>query len=221
MVKIMKNILKVTAILLAAGLFTSSANAVPVATNTWSVSDAASNCTGGDHGLWTNSLHASNSSCSNKFSFQAGSTLTEYDNGTAVLNATAKNPDSILATIDITFGSYSTTQSPVKTGGGSELPSWYFYQSIDSGSIDIGGTDYDVLGMTGGYALQIGDGANDKSSVFGGSVWLDLSGGYTGRGGHWDLNMNLAAASVPEPSALMLIAIGLIGFGARSYRKKI
>ncbi len=217
----MKNILTLTTALLITGLFSGSASAIPVATNTWSVSNAAGNCTGGDHGLWTHTLHVSNGPCNNYFSYQAGSTLTEYDNGTAVLSATAMNPDSILATIDITFGSYSTTQSPVKTGGGSELPSWYFYQSIDSGSIDIGGTDYDVLGMTGGYALQIGDGANDKSSVFGGSVWLDLSGGYTGRAGHWDLNMNLAAASVPEPSALMLIAIGLIGFGARSYRKKI
>lgn len=185
-------------------------------TNIWAVSDTAIiNCTSAPHGLWTSSLNVGASACNDYFSFNSGSTFTEFDDGTAVLDATATNPDGFLADIDITFGGFSNTHSPVKSGGGPELASWVFYETITSGNITIDSVDY-AMSLFGAYALQIGDGANDKSDAFGASAWLDVSGGgYTG--GHWDLNMDLAP--VPVPAAVWLFGSGLLGIVGIARRK--
>lgn len=217
----MKTINKLLTII-ATGLISTSLYAIPVATNSFSVYDAAGNCTGGDHGLWTNTLNAGTSGCNDYYSFQTGSILTEYfDNDTnlrtAILTATALNPDNILATINIEFGDYTTTQAPVKNPFNVDTSGWYYYQSILASNINVDGNDYTVA-MTGGYALQIGIGANDKSSdIFGGSVWVTPSGGnYSG--GHWDLNMEFGAGTttVPEPSIMLLLLSGMLGFAFTS-----
>ena len=130
-------------ILLISVFVVSSAHALTI-TNKWAVSDAAGNCSGGPHGLWTHNLKLGSSVCSNYYSFQDGSVLTEYDNGTAVLSATAINPGNILATINITFGGLSDTHSPVKEGGGPELDSWYFYSEILNGLIRV--SNQEIMG---------------------------------------------------------------------------
>jgi len=210
-----KTLLK-SLVLMATLLVQTSAFAIPSITGQYEVYNAAGNCPGGDHGLWTNSLNAGSSRCNDYYSFQEGSLFTEYDNGTASLVATALNPDNILATILVQFSGFSNTHSLVKTGGGPELPSWSFYEDIDPTSfIEIQGIDY-ALSMVGNYALQVGDGANDKTSAFGGSVWVNAAGGQY-QGGHWDLNMDFGA--VPEPSVLLLLLAGLAGITLLSPRR--
>jgi hypothetical protein len=195
-----------------------TASSAATVTNIWAVSNTGQiNCGTSPHGLWTNTLNLGADACNDYFSFNTGSTFTEFDDGTAVLAATATNPDGFVADIDITFGSYSPTHSPVKTGGGPELASWYFYESIVSGGITVDSVNYS-LAMAGGYALQIGDGANDKTGVFGASVWLLPTGG-TYNGGHWDLNMDFSP--VPVPAAVWLFGSGLLGLVGVARRKAV
>lgn len=200
--------------------FSYTAAAVSI-TNVWAISDTGNiNCGTDPHGLWTNSLNAGTSGCNDYFSFDAGSTLTEFDDGTAVIDATATNPDGIVADIDISFAGYTTTHAAVKTAGGPQLASWYYYETLTAGNITILSVDYDITLHNPDLVLQIGDGANDKTSVFGASVWIDADDGLsTGSysGGHWDLNMDLTP--VPVPAAAWLFGTGLIGLVAVARRK--
>ena len=218
----MKSVSKALAVL-AATLISTSAIAVPTAVSKWDVSDAAGNCATGDHGLWTNKTFGNPSCNDNYFSFQAGSTLTQFDDGTAVLDAIAINPDGLVADIDITFGGFTTSSAGInlKNGGGAtaaQQATWVFYTSVLAGSeIDIDGTDYTVAGLRGTTALQIGDGANDKTNEFGASSWLDMYLGNT-RLNHWDLNMDLTA-TVPAPAMVLMLATGLLAFGFAGRRR--
>ena len=213
-------------------LFISTANAGII--NTWDVSSTSKvNCssggTGYEHGLWTNTLQTGGS-CSQYFNFDAGTTLIQYDNNTAVLSGSATNGSNVTADINITFGGFQDTYSSVKTGGGNDTSDWDFYTTIESGStIVINNTTYyvDIHDAPGDdFVMQIGTGANDKTSAFGASSWLDIYEDeartkvlYEG-GQHWDLNMDLTAR-VPEPQVLFIFTMGLIGLGlSRRYTRK-
>ncbi len=189
-------------LLLLATMFGSSAFADTIYNVT---STGLLNCgPSGHHGLWTNN-DIGGGSCSNYFDFQAGSTLTIHDsdadsaNWTATLAATALNPYSVLAALDLTFSSYTDDHTAVdtsKTGG--------------SGA-------YNINNLSGSTALQIGMGANDKTHTFGASAWLnspDMSSG------HWDINMDLSLASVPEPGLIGLLGLGLLTMGISNRRRR-
>lgn len=220
--KIIKTSLVATAL-----CFTASVNAANV-TNIWSVSDTAViNCPSSPHGLWTNTLElgGGGGSCNEYYSIDAGSLLTEFDDGTAKLVATATNPAGVQASIDISFGGWMDNYSPVKNGGGGDPNDWDFYTTIDANSkITIQGTDYfvgihDAPGSD--FVFQIGPGANDKTLAYGGSVWLDVfeaTGAplYNGAS-HWDINMELTA--VPLPAAVWLFGAGLVGLVSVARRK--
>jgi len=207
------------------GMQTASAASV---TATWAVSDAVGPTN--PHGLWTNGLElgASGSSEQKKrYSFNSGSSLTEYDDGTAHLTATATNPDNFTATIDMWFGGYATTYPEVKIGGGSDTSDWHFYSTVTEGStITIEATTY-YLGMVmlgQGPVLQIGTGANDKTLVFGASTWLDIFSDQARTNklfgnAHWDLNMNLTA--VPIPAAIWLFGSAMIGLVGMRRKNKL
>lgn len=232
----MKNILTKLVAPAMLGLFATTATAMPIATDVWTVSSTGNiNCGTNPHGLWTNQYRPGTGSCLQYFDFDSTqSTLTQYDDGTAHLDAIAVNDGNIVATIDIWFEGFTDTYAHNKTGGGPVAADWDYYTSIRGGSsIVIDGNTFLVdvhdrgsnNGTTGGsddFVFQIGTGANDKTSVFGGSSWLDVFGivdnspvTYAG-GAHWDLNMDFTAR-VSEPSILMLMSGGLMiaGFATR------
>ncbi len=183
-------------------------------TQKWAVTDAQTN--GDDHGLWTNGLGGSENE--KRHSFNSGSMLTEYDNGTAHLVATATNRFGRDAEISVWFDDRQETYTKNKTGGGPVLDSWYYYANIQENStIMIDSVTY-YLGMVmlgQGPVLQIGTGANDKNLAFGGSTWVDVFSDQARQNKlfgnkHWDLNMNLTA--VPVPAAVWLLGSALMGF---------
>ena len=223
-------------LLAAAMTLTQAANAMSV----YEVSSTPNiNCGNDPHGLWTNNYNSSG--CEEYYDFlQPGSTLT-VDGATAVLEATAMNEAGVVATIDITFGGFMETYPYYKNGGtpdynGTDNPvDWDFFTYITAGTISFSNGDmFDILLVNqpgAGIAspsspvLQIGDGANDKSSGLGASAWLDA---YTANGdlvnGHWDLNMSLSlipggGGSVPAPGTVALLGLGLLGLAARRRRR--
>ena len=214
---------------LIAVLATSSAALLLSATSSadviYSVSSTEKlNCsaTPGEHGLWTNS-DVGGGSCSNYFDIDKNvSTLTVFNsdadssNWTAVLDASAINPYSVGADINLTFSNYSDdhTAFDVKNGGGAsptEIADWIFFRDV-VGTIAIDGMGtYNINDLAGNTGLQIGFGANDKTSAFGASAWLlgDFNSG------HWDINLELETAPVPEPEFLSLLGLGLLVMGLR------
>jgi len=202
--------------------FTQVASAASV-TQQWAVTDAQE--IGDYHGLWTNGLGSSENE--KRHSFNSGSILTEYDNGTAHLTATATNRFGRTAEINVWFDDRRDTYAKNKTGGRPVLDEWYYYANIQAGSTVIIDSVTYYLGMVmlgQGPVLQIGTGANDKNLAFGASTWVDV---FSDQGRqnklfgnkHWDLNMNLTA--VPVPAAVWLLGSALLGFvGMRKKAKQ-
>lgn len=217
--KLIAVILASTATLLLSA--TSQADAIYSVTSTEKLNCSA---TPGEHGLWTNS-DVSGGSCSNYFDIDLGSTLTVFDsdadsaNWTAVLDASATNPYSVGAEIDLVFSNYSDdhTAFDVKNGGGAssaQIADWIFFRDV-SGTIVIDGVgSFTINDLAGNTGLQIGIGANDKTIAFGASAWIN--GDFNS--GHWDINVELETASVPEPGFLSLLGFGLLALGLRRRR---
>lgn len=207
----MKNLVR--SVVLLASVFAASIQAATV----YNVSDAANPSCGG-HGLWTGDDF---SGCSNNFSIQAGSTLTvdkTPTTGSAVLAATAKNSEGLIAIINIVFSDYADDKGAkgYKQEGGLAYNTINvdFFQSI-LGTITIGKETYDIDAFRA-YQFQFGLGASAKTeTAFGASAWIkSCQNGVDGAcmsSDHWDLNLNLTPT--PIPGALVLFGIGLAGLG--------
>jgi len=201
-----------TQILTGAGIILCSALAQ--AGMVFSVSDTSvTNCTNSPHGLWTNKKF-SDGSCSNYFSIKSG-TFTVNDDGTGSLVAKANNPESLMASIDLTFKGFLDSLpgglNYKRESGGSydpvtDDPNVDFYQYI-SGSITIGTQVFNINRFVDGYTFQFGQGANAKdASEFGASAWIVPD--YYSDSQHWDLNLKLT--KVPEPGTLAMLLAGLL-----------
>lgn len=191
----------------------SSLHAIPTTvTNVWTVTDAVNS-----HGLYTQGLHLGTPTTTNSFNFESDLRLTQYSDGTGSIfgHASANN---VRWLIDLTLGGFNddlNTQDPIKASKGGDPDLWEFYNTI-AGTISTTGWVAEVVRT--GPALQIGFGANDKTTDFGASTWLDvvtLNGNSSDY--KWDLNMDLIA--VPEPSIIALFGIGLLGLGLARRRK--
>ena len=205
---------------LAASLFSAGAHAAVI----YKVTDTSRvNCAGAPHGLWTNTDMGSPSCNANYFSIQEGTTLT-VDGDHAELKGSAKNPNGVLAYIDLKFSDHVETYNYKKEGGIAwspldDTPDIDFFTQV-LGTITIDNDIYKIDGFAGGFGFQYGMGANAKRpDEFGGSSWITSSIGCQEKSiyscmtsHHWDLNVNLHAVS--EGGTVGMLTLGLAALGA-------
>ena len=171
------------------------------------------------HGLWTQNTPVNSGSCSPFFSMGSDAVLTVDKSGAsqgdwfATLTGSASNSGGSLAIFDLTFSNFTDDHTLVlpKTGGGGDPSTWDFFRDL-AGTITLDGVAKTLTNTKGNTSLQIGWGANDKTSAFGASAWIQ--GPNLGTD-HWDLNLDLEVVPAPEPSTLILMLISLLGFQAR------
>ncbi len=180
-------------------------------------------CGGASHGFWSGSMQRGGS-CGAYYDFQPGSTLTvDTDKGKAVLMGTAINPRGFAVAIKFTWKkltNFDNWSGMVKNGGGGDPSDWLFFAK-GKGKIKFYRPNGKKFGkakvkVVEGTGLQLGYGANDKTTAFGASSWITYKfkpkrGRKTSDrfGSHWDFNMNLK--KVPEPGSMAILAIGLSG----------
>ena len=165
------------------------------------------------HGLWTAGNYDDNT-----FSIDSGSFIIDVTGGvtTATLTAVA-TAGTETAIIDLQLSDWEDDYAYKIEGGLPTAELADFFTTL-TGTIEIGGDIFSVVNCPScGYAFQYGIGANAKNKEeFGGSSWIqtDQQSGYQ----HWDLNLAFTAlttpSSVPEPTALLLLGLGLGGIGA-------
>ena len=128
---------------------------------------------------------------------------------TATLDGTLTNANHN-GTINLDFADWRNTFNYKDEQGAPNGDNADYFVDI-SGTIKIGLDEFVIANCVNcTYAFQYGLGANAKNpNELGASAWIQHAG-QTGTD-HWDLNLGFTA--VPEPGVLILMSLGLIGFG--------
>lgn len=182
------------------------------------------------HGLWVNSLRSGN--CNKRFSFQDGTTFTQDTHaGTATFTGTAINKIGEVATLNLSFSGFQDNLLPGQEfksppHGVAFNPAEIDFYNTGAGTISIGGKTFTLDPsdpLTDNTTFQFGPGANDFTSDFGGSAWLNILDPSGKRIPHFDINFDLAlrpGTPVAAPGALALFGLALAGVWAGRRRRR-
>ncbi|MCB0707037.1 MAG: hypothetical protein KDC34_17095, partial [Saprospiraceae bacterium] len=173
-------------------------------------------CTPASYAFYTSSgIFAPSAGCStgSYWVTEGTSTFRENANGTAFLSMTVKNTCNANWKLQIETVFSSRTFSPPASSphedgclGDQDNSNWYYYSDTKGNITGLG----DLAGFKGSFvrtgpSFQLGNGANLRDGLFGGSGWLDLSivsqptGSVTANPGQLDYNFRLSGeALLPE-----------------------
>lgn len=128
--------------------------------------------------------------------------------------------------IFIGYPAVADTPRPHTMGGGQGVIGWFQYRDGPTAPFLIGTITVDLSGLAeGDHYLYVGDGPNgdplDRDSTFLGIQWSNVA---IGEEREWIsgtgviTNRNGVITAVPEPTALALLGLGVMGFIARHKR---
>lgn len=190
------------------------------------------------HAIWLHGLYSDGYASSSSFVFDGMGMFKVYDDGTANLMGTVVNTANANETWDVNLNlsllddfDGNLKGAGHYTGPGSAADAWDFYDfvvdeatlSADSGR--YAGSELDLARNGTNFAIQVGQGANDKNAYKGLSSWFTYTGDLVVDGmdkaigsTRSDINVKFTPKAVPEPMSLLGLgaaAVGIVGLKRR------